>query len=81
MQPSDDRILEALREHGNLNPAAFEEFGVTSASHASNRLRLLHRSPLVEQLAPSLYRLTDTGRAYLIEEFDASDLPHPDPGD
>ena len=74
MQPVDDRILEIFREHGNLTPAAVEEFGGPSSSHASRRCKQLARYGLLEQIVTGLYTLTDEGEAYLDEEFDASKL-------
>lgn len=74
MQPVDDRILEIFRERGNLTPAAVEEFGGPSSSHASRRCKKLARHGLLEQIVTGLYTITDEGEAYLDEEFDASEL-------
>lgn len=76
MRPSDDRILELLREHGNLTPQAVSNLGGPSASHSQNRLPKLRKHGLVELVADvrGLYRLTDDGRSYLDEELDASTL-------
>ncbi|RQH01908.1 MarR family transcriptional regulator [Natrarchaeobius oligotrophus] len=74
MQPVDDRILEIFREHGNLTPAAVEEFGGPSSSHASRRCKKLARHGLLEQIVTGLYTITDDGEAYLDEELDASEL-------
>jgi hypothetical protein len=74
MVPSDDKILELLREHGNLTPRAVEDFGGPSAGHAQDRLPLLARYGLAERISRGLYRITDEGRAYLGEELDASTL-------
>lgn len=74
MDPVDDRILELFRERGNLNPAAIEQFGVTSANHASRRCSLLARYGLLVRIAPGLYAITDAGLAYLDERLDASEL-------
>lgn len=74
MQPVDDRILEIFREHGNLTPAAVEEFGGPSSSHASRRCKKLARHGLLEQIVTGLYTITDEGAAYLDEEFDAREL-------
>jgi len=72
--PSDDRILELLREEGNLTPQAVEDFGGPVAGHASDRLPMLARYGLAERISRGLYRLTDRGEAYLDEELDASTL-------
>lgn len=74
MVPSDDRILELLREEGNLTPQAVEDFGGPVAGHASDRLPALAEAGLVERISRGLYRLTDDGRAYLDEELDAATL-------
>lgn len=74
MVPSDDRILELLREHGNLTPQAVEDFGGPSAGHTQDRLPKLAESGLVERISRGLYRITDEGVAYLDEELDASEF-------
>ncbi|MBX0346599.1 ArsR family transcriptional regulator [Haloarcula pellucida] len=74
MDPIDDRILELFREQGNLNPAAIDEFGVTSANHASRRCSVLAKYGLLHRIASGLYTITDEGIAYLDEELDASTL-------
>lgn len=74
MVPSDDRILELLRQEGNLTPQAVEDFGGPVAGHASNRLPVLAKYGLVTKISRGLYRITDEGRAYLDEELDANTL-------
>lgn len=74
MVPADDRILELIRDQGNLTPGAIEKFGGPVSDHASRRARKLARYGLLEQIHHGLYRLTDEGRAYLDEELDASTL-------
>ena len=74
MVPSDDTILELVREHGNLTPTAIGDLGGPSAGHARNRCPKLAKYGLVERISRGLYRLTDEGRAYLDEELDAADL-------
>jgi len=76
MRPVDERIMETLRDEGNLTPQALDNFGVSSRSHASVRLSKLSDYGLVERPAGTegLYRLTDDGRAFLDEELDASEL-------
>ncbi len=80
MRPVDERIMETMRDEGNLTPQALDEtFGVTAANHASNRLSELAKYGLVERIGTGLYRLTDRGEAFLNEELDASELT-PDAG-
>jgi DNA-binding MarR family transcriptional regulator len=76
MRPVDERILETMRDEGNLTPQALDNLGVTSRSHASIRLSELARAGLVERVADTegLYRLTDDGRAFLDGDLDASTL-------
>lgn len=79
MVPADDRILESLREVGNLTPLAVSKEGLVARvdigrKWASTRLRELAAYGLVEQVDEGLYGLTDVGRAYLDEELDASEL-------
>lgn len=78
MVPADDRILELIREHGNLTPGAIEAKGGPVSDHASRRARELAKYGLLTQVHRGLYAITDEGRAYLNEELDASEL---DPAD
>ena len=75
MRPVDERILETMRDEGNLTPQALDEaFDVTAANHASNRLSVLAKYGLVEKIARGLYRLTESGEAFLDENLNASEL-------
>lgn len=74
MVPSDDRILELIREYGNLTPTAIEEFGGPVANHAGRRCRLLAQYGLRNRIFHGLYGITDDGVAYLDEDLDASTL-------
>jgi len=74
MVPADDRILEIIREKGNLTPKAIVQFDVASRSHATRRCGELAKYGLLNRIAPGLYGITDDGRAYLNEELDASTL-------
>jgi len=74
MRPVDERILETMRDEGNLTPQALEDYDITVRNHASNRLSELAKYGLVERISRGLYRLTDTGKAFLDEDLDASTL-------
>jgi len=76
MRPIDERIMETMRDEGNLTPQALDNMDVSSRSHASVRLSELATYGLVERPAGTegLYRLTDDGRAFLNEDLDASSL-------
>ncbi|UIO98921.1 PhiH1 repressor [Halobaculum sp. CBA1158] len=74
MVPSDDRILELVRQHGNLTPKAIEDFGGPVRQHASTRCSTLAEYGLLIRVHRGLYGITDEGRAYLDEELDANTL-------
>lgn len=75
MRPVDERIMETMRDEGNLTPYALDEtFDVAVANYASNRLSELAQYGLVERLGRGLYRLTEDGRAFLEEDLDAGEL-------
>ena len=74
MVPSDDRILELIREHGNLTPSAIEAFGGPVRQHASTRAKKLAEYGLLEQVYRGLYGITEDGVAYLDEDLDAAEL-------
>lgn len=74
MVPSDDTILELIREHGNLTPRAIEDLGGPTAGHARDRCPKLAEHGLLERISRGLYGLTEEGEAYLNEELDVSSL-------
>jgi len=74
MVPSDDVILELIRDFGNLTPSAVEAKGGPVRQHASTRCRKLVEYGLLQQVHRGLYGITDAGHAYLDEELDASAL-------
>ena len=75
MRPVDERILETMRDEGNLTPQALDDaFDVTAANHAINRLSVLEEYGLVERISRGLYRITEDGEAFLNEKLDASEL-------
>jgi Mn-dependent DtxR family transcriptional regulator len=79
MRPPDDRVLEAVREYGNLTPKAASKEGIVarvdiSRKYAGVRMRELTRFGLLCRVDEGLYGLTEEGHAYLNEELDASEL-------
>lgn len=81
MVQADDRILELLRERGNLTPGVAAHFADLSGRWASKRLVNMRKYGLVTNVGPpsaGLYQITDHGRAYLDEELDASTLDRVD---
>nr|WP_253184585.1 winged helix-turn-helix domain-containing protein [Natrialba sp. SSL1] len=74
MVPSDDKILELVREYGNLTPTAIEDLDGPSAGHARNRCPVLAEYGLLDRISRGLYGITEEGEAYLNEELDASEL-------
>ncbi|WP_160066137.1 PhiH1 repressor [Natronorubrum halalkaliphilum] len=74
MVSADDRILELIREYGNLTPTAVEDLGGPTSSYARNRCPILAEYGLVDRISRGLYGITDEGEAYLDEELDANEL-------
>lgn len=79
MVGKDDRLLEILRDEGNLTPLAASRDGQVARvdmgrKWASGRLRELYQYGLVEEVDKGLYRITEAGLRYLDEELDASEL-------
>lgn len=79
MVPADGRILETIREEGNMTPLALSREGEQprldiGRKYAGIRCRKLAKFGLLGKVEKGLYRLTDEGRAYLDEELDASTL-------
>jgi hypothetical protein len=78
-QPADDRILEVLREEGNMTPRAVSRDGEVpradvSRDYAGSRLRVLRNYGLVRRLDRGLYQITNQGIRYLDEKLDAATL-------
>jgi len=74
MTPADDRILELIREYGNLTPKAISDFGGPTRQYTSERCAELADYGLLTRVHHGLYGITDDGEAYLDEELDASTL-------
>lgn len=74
MQPSDEYILEALQEEGNLTAQALGEMDVCAANTARHRLPILTDYGLVQRISTGLYRITEEGEAFLDGDLDASTL-------
>lgn len=76
---TDNQILEAIRDEGNMTPLALSKEGEIprisiGRKYAGERCRKLLEYGLLEKVDRGLYRLTDDGRAYLNEQLDASTL-------
>lgn len=76
---ADDRILETIREMGNMTPLALSRDGEQprldmGRTWASERCRVLTRYGLLRKLDRGLYAITDEGIAYLEGELDAREL-------
>jgi predicted transcriptional regulator len=69
----DDRILEYLTEHEAATATEMKNSGYFEVSRPqiSDRLGKLAEHGLVLNLGNGVYRITDEGRAYLNEEYDA----------
>jgi len=78
-QPADDRILEVVREEGNMTPLALSRDGQVSRidigrKWAGERCRKLAKYGLLRTIDKGLYGITDEGIVYLDEELNASKL-------
>ncbi len=79
MARADDRILEVIRDEGNMTPLALSREGEVERldigrKYAGIRCRELARYGLLERVDRGLYRITEEGQAYLDEELDAGVL-------
>ncbi|WP_435346056.1 hypothetical protein [Haloarchaeobius sp. HRN-SO-5] len=77
--PTDARILELIRDEGNMTPRALSKEGdiprlPISRDYAGDRCRELTKYGLLERVDRGLYRITDLGHGWLDEEVDASTL-------
>ena len=78
-QPADDRILEVIREEGNMTPLALSRDGEVARidigrKWAGQRCRTLADYGLLQRVDKGLFGITDKGGKYLDEQLDASDL-------
>ena len=72
----DDRILEWMRENeGHGTPKRLFESGLIriSQTHISRRCRKLADNGLLQRVGNGAYIITDEGKAYLDEEYDAEE--------
>ncbi|MDS0284704.1 hypothetical protein NDI86_21620 [Halomicroarcula sp. S3CR25-11] len=79
MRSVDDRILETIREDGNMTPLALSREGHVERldigrKYAGIRARKLVDYGLLTLVDKGLYGITDQGISYLDEELDASTL-------
>jgi hypothetical protein len=79
MRGPDDRILEVIRDEGNMTPLALSREGEISRidigrKYAGMRARLLTEYGLLRKVDRGLFAITEDGLAYLDEELDASTL-------
>jgi DeoR/GlpR family transcriptional regulator of sugar metabolism len=86
MGPAHDRILEALREDGNLTPRALSrEADINRVDirrdYSGDCLRELAKAGLVDQIGRGLYSINEAGKQYLDGDLDASELDPTDSTD
>lgn len=79
MSPTDDRILEVIRDAGNMTPLALSREGETQRidvgrKYAGERCRELAHYGLLQKIERGLFGMTEKGKAYLNEDLDASEL-------
>ncbi|MWG34797.1 MarR family transcriptional regulator [Halomarina oriensis] len=67
---SDERVLELIREHGNLTPGAISKFTGSNAAYISARASRLVRLGLLHRIDTGLYGITDDGHAFLDEKLE-----------
>jgi hypothetical protein len=77
--PADERILEVIREQGNMTPLALSRDGEVpridiGRKWAGARCRELVRYGLLKRIDKGLFGITEKGLAYLDEELDAAEL-------
>lgn len=77
--PTDERILEVVRDLGNMTPVALSREGDVpridkSRDYTGDRCRELAKYGLLERIDRGLYALTETGAGYLDGTVDASTL-------
>lgn len=74
MNITDERILEVLREDGQLTPSAIADRIDKHQKWVNKRCRMLQDYGLVQTIARGLYQITEEGEAYLEGDLDASEL-------
>lgn len=80
----DDRILEWVRENDEAGtPKQLKESGLIriSQSHIARRCSTLAEHGLLRKIGNGAYVITDEGKAYLDEEYDAEEGVFLDNGD
>jgi predicted HTH transcriptional regulator len=71
----DERILELIREHGNLTPGALAKFTGKNSDYISSRASRLVKLELLTRIHHGLYGITEMGEAFLDEELNPGELP------
>ncbi|WP_233516914.1 PhiH1 repressor [Haloferax sp. Atlit-6N] len=79
MSRVDDRILEAIRQDGNLTPLAVSREGLVprvdiGRKYAGVRCRKLTEYGLLNRVDKGLYGITELGEQFLDEELDTETL-------
>jgi hypothetical protein len=81
-QPANDRVLEVIRDEGNMTPLALSRDGEVpridiGRKWAGQRCRKLVEYGLLHRIDKGLFGITEKGIAYLEEELDANTLLDP----
>ncbi|PSP76166.1 MarR family transcriptional regulator [Halobacteriales archaeon QS_1_68_20] len=75
MTKADDYILELLADSDLVLSPAVVAYNIDyTRNYVTGRLSTLTEAGLVERPDSGMYRITETGRAYLAGELDASEL-------
>ena len=73
----DERILELLNEDENEYMAPSDIASLNgipySSNHVARRCRKLAEHGLIQSVGRGVYKITDNGRAYLREEYNAAE--------
>ena len=74
MNPVDEKILEKMRDYGNMTAKSLGDEGICAVGTARTRLLVLVDYGLVQRISRGLYRITEEGKQFLDGELDASEL-------
>ncbi|WP_276255508.1 hypothetical protein [Halomontanus rarus] len=74
MVPTDDAILEYVRDAGEVPPAVIGRNIESHPNYAGQRCRVLAEHELLNRENDGYYSLTELGRQYLDEELERGEL-------
>ncbi|GAB7019641.1 hypothetical protein JCM18750_25020 [Halostagnicola bangensis] len=74
MVPTDDALLEYVRDAGEVPPAVIGRNIDSHPNYAGQRSRLLAEHGLLDRENDGYYSLTELGRRYLDESLESGEL-------